>query len=369
MNILLLGDYSNYHACLADALRGMGHRVTVASDSSGWMKTSCTLSLRRPLPGPAGGAALFFKMMTSRSLRGYDIVSLISPSFVMLRPARLQRVFEMLKKHNGRIFLNAAGTDKALMDMITSADCPLRYSEFHTPSGHIYEPNRKALESESLWQQGQIARWCETVYDNVCGVTTALYEYDLAMRRRLPSDKVRYVGIPVDMKKIATERLPMIETGCADIFLGRHRHRMAVKGTDRMERAARRLVADCPDRCKLTVVENLPYSEYIEKLKSADIILDQLYSYTPATNALLGMAMGKAVISGAEPEYYDFIGEKSLRPIINAVPDDDTLYSTMRNLVMNPDLIIKAASCGREFVTKHNDSRLVAQRCIDFWTA
>lgn len=58
MKILLLGDYSNYHACLGDALRQLGYTVVVASDGGGFMKTEATVALRRRLPGPAGGALL-----------------------------------------------------------------------------------------------------------------------------------------------------------------------------------------------------------------------------------------------------------------------------------------------------------------------
>ena len=54
MKILLIGDASNYHACLGDALRRLGHDVTVASSGSRWMHTHRDIDLARPLPGKAG---------------------------------------------------------------------------------------------------------------------------------------------------------------------------------------------------------------------------------------------------------------------------------------------------------------------------
>lgn len=81
------------------------------------------------------------------------------------------------------------------------------------------------------------------------------------------------------------------------------------------------------------------------------------------------MAAGQATLSGGEPEYYDFIGEKDLKPVINAVPDEVLLYDTLRSAVLNPSGIIDAAAQGREFVRKHNDVDVVAQRCMDFWTS
>ncbi len=362
----MLGDYSNYHACLADGLRRQGHYVAVASDGSSWMNTARNISLRRPFKGLAGGALLFFRMMSERRLRGYDVVSLINPSFVTLKPRRLREIFDLLKRHNGRVFLSAVGTDKAAMDMYAAGDCPLRYSEYFI-NGKKNLANEKVFENDLNWCRGEIGRFCEFVYDNVAGVTTALYEYDLAMRRRLPAEMVKYVGIPIDLNSVKPLGRRLVADGKVRMFLGRHRHRMAFKGTDVIGRVAEKVVSECPGKCSLDIVENLPYSEYIERLKGADLVLDQLYSYTPATNALLAMAEGQAVLSGGEPEFYDFIGERNLRPVINAEPDEQKLYCTLKNVVENHHLIIETGAQGREFVRKHNDADLVAARCVDFW--
>ena len=58
-------------------------------------------------------------------------------------------------------------------------------------------------------------------------------------------------------------------------------------------------------------------------LEEADVLVDQLYSYTPSMNSLAAMARGTVVIGGGEEEYYDFIGEKELRPIINVRPHEE----------------------------------------------
>ena len=55
MKILLMGEYSNVHATLADGLRKLGHQVTVVSNGDFWKNypqlcincvdmTSCNLS-------------------------------------------------------------------------------------------------------------------------------------------------------------------------------------------------------------------------------------------------------------------------------------------------------------------------------------
>lgn len=367
MRILLLGDYSNYHACLAVGLRRLGHEVTVASDGSEWMNTDTTFYLGRPLSGRAGGALLYLKMLASRQLKGYDVVSIISPSFVQLRPKRLKHIFDRLRKYNGKIFLSAIGTDKAFMDMITADDCPLRYSEFHTSPGVFYQKNLKELEENCLWREGAIGMLCDYIYEHVDGVTTALYEYHLAMQRIFPQEKLAYVGIPIDLDTLQLLDRPLCVNNKVKMFLGRIDYHKAIKGTDRIGEIAEKIYNEYPDKCNLSIVENIPYKQYIKELRKGDLILDQLYSFTPATNALLAMAAGQAVLSGAEPEYYDFIEEKDNHPIINAVPDDEILYNTIRNCVLNPDMIRKAGAAGRKFVAKHNDTVVVARRCLDFW--
>lgn len=369
MKILLFGDYSNYHACLGRALASMGHEVTVASDGGAWMNTARNYSLSRPLPGQAGGALLYLKLASSGRLKGYDVVSLINPAFAPLKPQRLRPLFDRLKKANGGVFLAAVGTDKAMMDFLSSADCELRYSEYYDAPGHIYEPNRHILQKHTEWQFGPIGPWCEYVYDNVKGVTTALYEYHLAMRRRIDADRLAYTGIPIETSAFEPGDSSADSSKKINLFLGRHSARQKIKGTDRLERAAARVAGEMPDRCSLIIVEDQPYEVYSRLLGNADIVLDQLYSYTPATNALMAMASGKATVSGAEPEFYDFIGETELHPIINAIPDDNLLYETIRDVVESPEKLRRAKTEGPLFVKKHNDAKVVAQRFLDFWTS
>ena len=280
---------------------------------------------------------------------------------------RLKHIFDRLRKFNGKVFLSAIGTDKAFMDMITAVDCPLRYSEFHTSPGVFYQKNLKELEENCLWQEGEIGSLCDYIYEHVDGVTTALYEYHLAMQRIFPQEKLAYAGIPIDLESIKPLERELCSDGKVQMFLGRHKTRKAIKGTDRIGEIAEKIYNEIPDKCNLTIVENIPYKQYTNELKKGDFILDQLYSFTPATNALLAMAAGQAVLSGAEPEYYDFIEEKDNHPIISAVPDDEILYNTIRNCVLNPDMIRKVGTAGRKFVAKHNDTDVVARRCLDFW--
>ena len=193
-----------------------------------------------------------------------------------------------------------------------------------------------------------------------------LYEYHVAALRRLSAAKVGYTGIPVDTEAVRPE--PRRPGAPVNLFLGRHSHRKAEKGTDLLERAARIVAARHPREVSFTLVEDRPYAEYIGLLRQADIVLDQLYSYTPATNALLAMARAKSVVSGGAEEFYRFIGEDRLRPIIPSSLDFDELVATLDEAATRPDLLDGRGRQGRAFVERHNGSDVVGRRAVEFWT-
>jgi len=367
MKILLLGDYSNFNRCLSVGLARAGHEVTVASDGCRWMDTARQIDTSRRLHGKAGGALLWLRLRTVlvRDLRGYDVVAINNPIFVDLKPHRVAGVFERLRRGNGAVFLTAMGTDSAYVRMCVAEDSPLRYNEFRI-DGHKAPFALAHPEIEEAWQRPPLSDHCRRIYAGVDGVVSALYEYHLAMQRVMPADKVAYGGIPIDLSEV--ERTVGDETPAqVTLFLGRHRDRLTEKGTDRIEQAARQVAGEMPDRCRLEIVENVPYARYMELLGQAHVILDQLYSYTPATNALLGMARGMTAVSGAEPEYYHFIGERVNRPVINAVPDDEILTEQLRTIVRQPEMIPRRADASRRFVATHNSTEVVASRFADFW--
>lgn len=370
LRILLFGDASNYHRCLAQGLRRMGHDVVVASDGSKWMDTERDIDLSRRLPGKPGGLMLWIKIKRSlnKDFSGYDIVSVNGTCFAQLRPKRLQLIFEHLLTHNRRVFVSVLGTDSHYVRTCTGDNPPIGYSEWQVngrPTAYA-RANRSEIEQ---WLAPELSALCDHIYDKSAGAVTALYEYNQVCGLIVPEEKLAYGGIPVDTSSVEYSGINPAGRKIR-LFLGRHVSRILEKGTDRLLVAARRVVEAHPGKCSLDIVENIPYADYLSRLRDADIVLDQIYSYTPATNALLAMAMGKAVVSGGEPEYYDFINERDNRPVINAAPDDDAaLFRAIENVVLHPASLNELGVKGREFVIRHNDVDVVARRFIDFWTS
>lgn len=359
MKFLFVGDYSNFHVSLADELRRQGHEATVVSSGSRCMDTRRDINLQR-VPGFVGGLKYLYRIFSLLpQMSGYDVVQLINPNFFDLQPGKIRYFFHELRRKNRSVFLSLAGSDPYIVKMCCDAR-RLRYSEFRVgrePAPYAVANPFKEME----WQTVEMMNHCSDIYGGVDGAISCLYEYHLAGEEYL-GNKLAYTGIPIDVDNITHAPLPLRDK--VNIFVGIKSEYKEFKGLERLLAAAQRVERELPDKCKVTVVESLPYAEYMQRLAEADILLDQLYSYTPATNALGAMAMGKVVVSGAEPEFYDFIGEHALRPVVNVIPDDESIYQTIKGLVLDRERLKLLSAQGREFVEKHNSSKVVVQRYL-----
>ena len=367
MRILFAGDASNMHNCLAQRLRLMGHEATVASDGSRWMNTGRDINLERH-PGKLG--TLRYLMDLKRALprmTGYDIVEIASPIFLRLKPHRIARVFDYLKAHNRCIVLSALATDMVYYDACHDGHT-FRYSDYmlgDEPSPYVGSGEYIA-QCQDNWKEPFMREHSDHILAGIDGAVACLYEYYAAYKPVL-GDKVAYAGLPIDID--ALEFRPLNEPPAKlRMFIGIQRDRHVIKGTDRLLAAMKRIHDRYPGITELDVVENLPYDEYTRRMRESHVILDQLYSYTPATNALIAMAQGLVAVSGAEPEYYDLIGETANKPIVNVSPlVEGDIDHKLSWLVEHRDELPGMARASRAFVEKHNAAGVVAQRYLDFW--
>ncbi|MBR1726901.1 MAG: glycosyltransferase, partial [Muribaculaceae bacterium] len=198
------------------------------------------------------------------------------------------------------------------------------------------------------------------------GAVACLYEYYVPYLPVL-GERVVYAGIPVDTRALEFRPIENEPTKLR-FFIGIQPDRTVIKGTDRLLQAARRVCDRFPHLCTLEVAERLPLAEYTRRMSAAHVLLDQIYSYTPATNALMAMAQGLVAVSGAEPEYYDLIGERHNRPIVNVDPTQEgDIDARLEWLVRNKSQLPAMSRASRDFVEKHNAAPVVAQRYLDFW--
>ena len=369
MKILLLGEYSNVHNTLARGLRELGHEVTLASNGDYWRDYSRDIDLAREM-GFMGNVSFLYRLLRALpGMRGYDVVQLINPVFIELKAERLRYIFDYLRKHNGRVVLLAAGDDYYYPALHTKVKA-MRYSDYYVgDEEHCCDFVRRQTQEWLHGAKGRLARYVARHCD---AIVACAYEYWLPyhltedtsadgerLDRKLHSIPFACVLPDSPVRKV---------NGKVRFFIGISRERSEMKGTDIMLRAAMDLQALYPDRMEIVVANGVPFDEYCKMMESADVLLDQIYSYGPGMNALMAMSRGIVAVSGAEPEHYRLLGEDEVRPIVNVWPCYDSVYENIRKLVLDSGLVDRLKEQSREYVARNHEYISVARRFVRLYS-
>lgn len=415
MNILLVGEYSNLHNTLAAGLRALGHSVTLAADTDSWKGYPSDISLARNGTTPTATAAFLTRLMLALPrMRGYDIVQLINPVFLELTPRRLYPIYHYLLRHNRRVVMGAFGMDhyfvKASLDHHT-----YRYGDFYIGTHERHSPAINAFKRE--WLNGEKGRLNRHIAHTCHGIVSGLWEYAAAYQAHYHGTAPhRFIPMPARTEQIFSFQQrkmsapPVVPTstisstennrsgrattndissaknnrsgrattstissaennrsGRTTFFIGIQATRSAYKGTDVMLRALLALRERYPRQCHITMVQSIPFERYTQLMQGADVLLDQLYSYTPGMNALEAMSRGIAVVSGGEPENYDILGEQQLRPIINTQPTEESVYHALEKLILHPELLPQLKAQSIAYVQRHHHYIKVARQYEQFY--
>ena len=364
MKILLVGEYSNVHATLAEGFRALGHEATVLSNGDFWKNYPRDINLERTNTKLGGILYILRLISLLPKLRGYDVVQLISPMFLELKAERIMPVFRYLKRHNKKVFLGATGIDWYWVNTCLN-EMPLRYSDYNI--GHEIRQTRDAVKDRETWIGTYRARMNQQMAADCDGITAVLYEYWVCYHRALP-EKTRYIPLPIKMPEETDDAATAApQQGKVKLFIGINKTRSEYKGTDIMLKAAEDILKKYPERVELKKAISVPFHEYQKMMNGCDAILDQLYSYTPSMNSLLAMSKGIVVIGGGEEEHYELLGEKELRPIINVQPNYDSVYRELEQLVLHPEQLPELKRQSIEYVRRYYDYLKVAQQYLDFY--
>lgn len=131
------------------------------------------------------------------------------------------------------------------------------------------------------------------------------------------------------------------------------------KGTYYFEKAVDQLI-DEGYPVKKIIAEGLSHNDLLELYKSCDIFVDQLLSGWYGTASIEAMAFGKPVVCFLRESYRDYCDYYDSIPIINASPD--TIYSTLKDMICNPAMLMEAAVASRSFVEEFHSECYVLPR-------
>ena len=364
MKILLLGEYSNVHYTLALGLRSLGHDVTLASDGDNWKNYPRDIDMRRKSLSPLSSISYLWKTWNQiQSFKGYDIVQLINPVFIPLKGERIWPFYQKLRKTNGKIVMGAFGMDyyyvKCCLDFKT-----FEYSDFNFGNQERFSDENECFKRD--WLFGSKGILNQKIATDCDAIVAGLYEYYVSYLHNFDNtDKLHFIPFPIKVDPLSVQSVnhSWTEGEPVKIFAGIQKMRSAYKGTDIMLKAAQRVAADYPEQCKLKISESLPFNQYIKLMNDSDIILDQLYSYTPAMNALEAMGRGLIAVTGGEPANYQVLQETQLQPIINVKPNEQSVYDALANVVINRNsLIPRLKQESIQYIAKHHDFIKVAKQ-------
>lgn len=362
MRILFIGDYSNLHATLAKELKARGHDVSVLSDRCGSIGSHADIFLKRD-PGIAGGFKYLYNLFNLLPhLKGYDIVQFINPNFLNLRPGKIKYFFDRIKDQNGKMFLTMAGNDYFFCKACLEGKI-FRFSEFKI--GNEFTDFHKSDPNHLYgWTSYANRHWNEYFYDQIDGAMSILPEYDMVAKEVIP-DKTIFTNLPVDLAQLIQNN-KQIENPIK-IFIGIRSGMEIQKGAKLLLNIAKELEKENPERLQVETVTDIPLNEFIKRMSLSDIVLDQLYAYSPATTALMAMGMGKVTGTGAQPEYYEYIGNPDFKPIFSLSPFDKNIRERLLNLIDNPAEIKRLGEESRKIVKAHNDVKIVTDKFLKHW--
>lgn len=386
MKILLIGEASFLHNTLKKGLLERGHRVFTMSDGNGWHDAPRDINLRRNLRwGKFGGLWVVWQLLRHLpQLCGNDVVQIHNYQFVPLMYRWNTLLLRFLKLTNRCVVKGCFGDDPQIFRR--QAQGVPAYSDTFW-SGQLQNTDQHRDRIAEVVEHGAEASWRKTTA-MADALVPCLYEYWLDYNEPPYAAKLHYIPLPIECEKMVRwcdgemvkcvvndtpshpndSQLPTNLTTSPShhltILIGLQPKRDFMKGAMKMATFVEEVARRHPGKVQIKYVEGVPYDEYMRLLAEADVLVDQLYSYTPSMNSLAAMARGTVVIGGGEEEYYEFIGEDTLRPIINVRPDvpDEENIATIERALFTDGMLERMQREGVEFVHKYHDYRHVAEQ-------
>ena len=389
MKILLIGEASFLHNTLKKGLVERGHRVTTMSDGNGWHDAPRDIDLRRDGRwGKLGGLWVVWQLLRHLpQLCGNDVVQIHNYQFVPLMYRWNTLLLRFLKLTNRRVVKGCFGDDPQIFRR--QAQGVPAYSDTYW-SGQLQNADQHRDRIAEVVEHGAEASWRKTTH-MADALVACLYEYWLDYNEPPYATKLHYIPLPIECEEmvrwcdgekvkcvgndtpspshpndsqLSTLNSQLAPSHPLTILIGLQPKRDFMKGAMKIATFVEEVARRHPGKVQIKYVEGVPYDEYMHLLAEADVLVDQLYSYTPSMNSLAAMARGTVVIGGGEEEYYEFIGEKTLHPIINVRPDvpDEENIAAIERALFTDGTLERMAQESIQFVHKYHDYRLVAKQ-------
>ncbi|RTY97650.1 glycosyltransferase family 1 protein [Flavobacterium sp. RSP49] len=376
MRILLLGEYSCLHNSLKEGLINLAHEVTIVGNGDGFKKYPIDFNIdakwskSKLINIPRQIIYRLFKYDFAQleygirfyfllsKLKNFDVVQLISETPIQTNIKLEYYLLRRIKEQNNKMFLLSSGADVIFTQALI--DNKFRYSlldpYFKNPL--LIEEYRHVLKYLDCDHKEHHRK----IYSLIQGVIATDIDYVIPLK-----ENPKYLGLipnPINLEKLSYFENKVIDK--IVIFHGINRWNYHKKGNDIFEEALSIIKNKFGSKVIITIVENIPYQNYIKLYDDAHILLDQVYAYDQGYNALEAMAKGKVVFTGAESE---FMAHYQLIEIvaINALPEVNEIVKALSFLIENPKEITTIGKRARTFVEKEHDYIKIADHYLRVW--
>ena len=327
MKILLVGEYSGLFNSLKDGLINIGHEVFLASNGDGYRDYPSDLRWDKHINiGRFNFVLDIFNVVRNfRKFKGYDVVMFVSTRVFRtpVHPIINKYLYEYIIRHNACSYICDSGLDYIAY----------RYWFEHTTSKYYhytlgyYNKEKKT----SIFLNSRAEKYEYDIRKMVNGCIPIWYEY-AEPYRSLPNLR-KAIRIPININNFVYK--PNIVKDKIVFFHGLTR---ACKGGEYIQRAFEKMKSKYADVAEFICAGGLPFDEYMKITSRANVILDDVNSYSFSMNALFAMARGIIYMGGAEKEGNRELGYEKC-PVINLTRDVDQICSAIECVIKNKENI------------------------------
>lgn len=357
MKILLFGDFSACHQHLRTGLHDLGHEVILAGGRDGFKGLHQDVLMESSIAGVLGTLHNQFKPYRAISKLGYfDVCQAINPFYPNARFLSKRRVYKTLRQRSDRFYFLAAGTDAIYCKY---ADLRMKYSPLK--DFYQFDARRAHMKGGVFYMNTEDSyRYNCDVMGEADGIIPVMYDYAICYRG-FPNLK-EIIPLPIDVQSI--QFIGPAASRKIKVFHGISRY--GFKGTRHIKQAFEILKTRYPREVEFVVADSMPLVKYLRELEQADIVVDQVNTYSSGMNALYAMAMGKVVMGGAEKVARQF--EDDIHsPVINLRPRVTEIVEAISQVIEQREKLSDWSIESRAYIERRHDCRLIAKKYVKAW--
>ena len=251
-----------------------------------------------------------------------------------------------LKRKNKRIVVTYQGTDARLA----------QFSLENYDTSYYHYLSKEELQNEKKADQRKRDR-----FNKVNKYADLIYTTNPDLKNVLPE---RTIFRPYTKIQIEDWTPVYSDYSKEELIIAHAPTNRAKKGTDIILNTVERL-KQAGIRVRLDLIENMSNDETVNRLRQADLVIDQIFIGWYGGLAVESMALGKPVVAFIRESDMVYIPPEmdASMPIIRVTPEN--IEGVLADLLVRRGVLEQTARQSRAYVEQWHDSKAIAARIID----